>query len=385
MEEILKQNSEPGSYVVYGVYDSVNQPWTVRLHDFWVDRSRVPVQEKSYFFHLLATMLDAGIPIVRSLQILSKKTQNERFQRILNTIAYDVERGQKMSQSMLKFTTVFKESERGVIRSGEAIGQLPKLLFRLSDQSSRLESLSMKIQSALTYPVIVLLALLASLVLMVTWVIPKISVFFTEAKIDLPWLTRAVLAMSAFFSQWFWLLLFGFILAMAGVWFYLQTENGRAAWHLFLLRFFMTGDLVRKRNVAESIEIMSLLLDGGVPIHEAISIASEAVPNIHYQRFLMELKSAVERGETLESKMKEAPFLYSESLTAMIGVGESSGQLTLISQKLAKHYEEEIEYGLTRMTTLLEPLVMLVTGVLVGLFALAVLGPIFSLSSLVTL
>lgn len=373
------------SYIVYGVYDSSAQPFSVRFRDFWVDRSRVPVQEKAYFFHLLATMLDAGIPIVRSLQILSKKTRHERFQRVLNTMAYDVERGQKMSQSMQKFTDVFNDSERGVVRSGETIGQLPKLLFRLSDQSSRLESLAMKIRSAMTYPLVVLLALLASLTLMITWVIPKISVFFTEANVDLPFLTRAILAISSFVSQWFFLLFFGAFLLGLMLWFYVQSEEGRARWHLFLLRFFITGDLIRKRNVAQSIEIMSLLLDGGVAIHEAIAIAAEAAPNIHYRRFLMELKQSVERGESLESKLKEVPFLFPETITAMIAVGETSGQLTLIAQKLARHYEEEIEYSLARMTTLLEPLVMLFTGLLVGLFALAILGPIFSLSSLMSL
>ena len=152
LSTIMKKPSEKETSVVYGVYSSVGQPFSVRMRDFFIDRRRISVKEKSYFFHLLAVMLDAGIPIMRSLKVLSKKTENPRFARILNTLAYDVERGRLVSQSMAKFPDVFKESETGVVRSGEAIGNLSVLLFKLAHQTERTYMLFLKVRGALIYP-----------------------------------------------------------------------------------------------------------------------------------------------------------------------------------------------------------------------------------------
>lgn len=384
MSDLMSRPSEKETSVVYGVYNSSAQPFSVRFQDFFIDRKKVGIAEKSYFFHLLGVMLDAGIPVTRALKVLSKKTDNPRFARIVNTIAYDVERGKLVSQSMAKFPDVFKESEVGVIRSGESIGNLAKLLFKLAEQTQRSNSLFMKVRGALIYPSTVIIALLISGAIVVQVVIPQIDQFFKQAKFEMPFMTQLVLTVGRFMVSFSWLIAVLAIFVGLLTSFYINTESGRRRWDTFLLSAPWINDVIRKVNVARFVQILSLLVEAGVPIHEAIQISSGAMNNRLYQDFLVQLKYQVERGEKIADNLAKAPFLFPETVVAMISVGENSGQLAAISQKLAAHYEEEVEHSLENFTTLLEPLVIVVVGIAVGVLALALLGPIFSLSSLVS-
>jgi type II secretory pathway component PulF len=384
MPDLMSRPSEKETSVVYGVYNSSAQPFMVRLNDFFIDRKKVGIEEKSYFFHLLGVMLDAGIPVTRALKVLSKKTENPRFARIINTISYDVERGKLVSQSMTKFPDVFKESEVGVIRSGESIGNLAQLLFKLAQQTQRSHSLLMKVRGALIYPCTVLIALLISGAIVVRVVIPQIDLFFKQANFEMPFMTELVLNVGRFMVNFSWLLVALAVFASLLASFYVSTDSGRKRWDTFLLSAPWVNDVIRKVSVARFVQILSLLVEAGVPIHEAIQIASGAMNNRLYREFLIQLKYQVERGEKIADNLAKAPFLFPETVVAMISVGEGSGQLATISQKLASHYEDEVEHSLENFTTLLEPLVIVVVGVAVGVLALALLGPIFSLSSLVS-
>lgn len=351
---------------------------------FFIDRKKISIKEKSYFFHLLAVMLDAGIPIMRALKVLSKKTENPRFARIINTLAYDVERGKLMSQSMTKFPDVFKESEVGIVRSGESIGNLGLLLEKLARQTERTHTLYLKVRGAMIYPATVLIALLISGAIVVTVVIPRIEEFFTQANFDLPFLTRVILKGGTFFINFMWLFLILIVFFILLATFYAGTESGRRKIDIWALSFFFVGDTVRKLNISKFIQLLSLLVEAGVPIHEAIRIAGGAVSNTLYKQFLGELRYGVERGEKIADNLAKAPFLFPETVVAMVSVGENSGQLGKISEKLANHYEQEVEHSLENFTTILEPIVIVIVGVAVGVLALALLGPIFSLSTLVS-
>ena len=163
---------------VYGVTDRSSEPFWVRWDDFLIDRSRIPLKEKSYFFHLLSVMLDAGIPMLESLRILSTKSDNKRFQRIISTMAYYVEGGRPFSEALSKFPTVFDDAEIGVVKSGEAIGRLDEMLQKLSDQMERAYNIQLKLKGAMTYPIVVLTVLFLATIVVMTMVIPKLKVFF---------------------------------------------------------------------------------------------------------------------------------------------------------------------------------------------------------------
>jgi len=380
----LEQSAEKETTVVYGVYDSAAQPFMVRMNDLFIDRQKVKIEEKSYFFHLLAVMLDAGIPVMRALKILSKKTSHERFARIINTIAYDVERGKRASQSMTKFPDVFKASEVGVVRSGEAIGNLGSLLFRLAEQTQRSHELFLKVRGALIYPITVLIALFLSGGIVVTVVIPKLDEFFTQSNYEMPLLTVLVLKVGRFFVEFSWLVLVVLVLFGLIMSFYASTQNGRRRVDGWILNIPWLKEVIRKYNVAQFVQLMSLLVDSGVPIHEAIEITGGALGNTLYKDFMRVLKHDIERGNKIASSLAKAPYLFPETVVAMIAVGENTGQLGLISDKLAKHYEKEVQHSLDNFTTVLEPLVIIVVGIAVGILAIALLAPIFSLSTLVS-
>ncbi len=383
MEDLSKQ-SEKETSVVYGVYDSSSQPFMVKMRDFFVDRQKVKISDKSYFFHLLAVMLDAGIPIMRSLKILSKKTENLRFARVINTMAHDVERGKKMSQSMTKFPDIFKEAEIGVIKSGEAIGNLGHLLFKLAEQTERAHALYLKVRGALIYPITVLIALMISGIIVVSIVIPQLQEFFTQANFEMPWITEFVMIAGGLMIKFSWFLIMIAVVFVLLASFYASTENGRRKIDTKLLDTIWIKDVVRKLNVARFVQLLALLVEAGVPIHDAIRISSEAMNNRLYKDFLVTLRRNVERGEKIAENLVQAPFLFPETVTSMISVGENTGQLGLISEKLAVHYEREVEHSLENFTTILEPIVIVIVGLAVGVLALALLGPIFSLSTLVT-
>lgn len=379
----IKRASEKDTSVVYGVYDASSQPFSVRFNDFLIDRQGIGVQEKSYFYHLLGVMLDAGIPIMRCLKVLTKKTENQHFARVINTMAYDIEHGRTLSQSMAKFPEVFKESEIGIVRSGEAIGNLAQLLFRLAYQTERSHSLFLKVRGALVYPSTVLIALFISGGIVVTTVIPRLNDFFAQADFTMPFLTRAVLTGGEFLINFSWLLLIAAVFLILLGSFYVNTERGRYRLDRMLLTAPWVNQVVRKVNVAKFVQLLSLLVEAGVPINEAIRISGGAMNNRLYKDFLVGLRQGVERGEKIASHLEAAPFLFPETVVAMISVGENTGQLALISDKLAVHYEREVEHALDNFTTLLEPLVTVIVGLAVAVLALALLGPIFSLSSLV--
>ncbi len=382
-DSTLQKASEKETTVVYGVYDSTSQPFAVRVNDFFIDRQSVSIEEKSYFFHLLAVMLDAGIPVMKALKILSKKTGHPRFARIINTIAYDVERGKRASQSMTKFPDVFKASEVGIVRSGEAIGNLSGLLFRLADQTQRAHELFLKVRGALIYPVTVLIALFVSGGIVVSVVIPKLDQFFTQSNYELPKLTLFVLAVGRFFVEFTWLLLISIILLGLILSLYANTAAGRRRVDGYLLRVPWLNKVIRKYNLAQFVQLISILLDSGVPIHEAIDITGGALSNALYKDFMHILKHDVERGGKIAESLSKAPYLFPETVVAMIAVGENSGQLGLIADKLAKHYEREVQYALENFTSILEPIVIVIVGLAVGILAVALLAPIFSLSTLV--
>lgn len=382
--KLMQKPSEKETSVVYGVYSSVGQPFSVRMRDFFIDRRKVGIKEKSYFFHLLAVMVDAGIPIMKALKVLSKKTENPRFARIINTLAYDVERGKVMSQSMLKFPDVFKDSEVGIVRSGESIGNLALLLFKLAAQTERTHALYLKVRGAMIYPATVLIALLISGAIVVTVVIPQIETFFTQANFELPLLTEIILKGGTFFIRFMWLIIVLIVFVVLVGTFYAGTENGRRRLDIWALSVALLGETVRKLNVSKFIQLLSLLVEAGVPIHEAVRIAGGSVSNTLYKEFFTELRMGIERGEKIADNLAKAPFLFPETVVAMVSVGENSGQLGKISEKLATHYEQEVEHSLENFTTILEPIVIVIVGVAVGVLALALLGPIFSLSTLVS-
>ena len=372
--------------VIYGVYDSARQPLFTRIDDFLIDHGKVPLEEKTYFFHLLAVMIDAGISLIEALKMLARRTKSERFRRILNTVAFNVIQGKKMSEAMARFPDVFGEMEIGVIKSGEAAGNMEKMLFKLSEEMDKKHSLQIKLLTASIYPIAVLAVLILVSAGMLVWIIPGLTTLLMEGGLtedQFPFATRLLLFLSNIVVSFWWAILVGAIIIYLLLKIYIGSEEGKYKWDLFKLRIPIVGSLVRRVLVLRFVSTLGVLIESGIPIIQALKIIAISLSSELYKLKTWEVIGKVQQGEKISESLADAPFLFPETVVQMIAVAEKSAAIGQISEKVAAHYDREIDNSLKRLTSLFEPILIVLVGVTVALLALAILTPIFQLSELV--
>lgn len=365
---------------VYGVYNEKHQGFFHKINDFLIDHSRISLKEKSYFFHLMAVMIDAGIPMVKTLDVLRKKTENERFRRILNTLKYEVVNGRKLSDSMASFPDVFTESELGVIKAGEAVGNLDQMLLKLSAQVDQMNELSIKLRGAMVYPLTVLVALAISIGILMVFVVPTLTRLFTESGVDLPWTTDLIINTSNFVSNYWGLILLALLVLYGFYRFYVSTESGRLRVDYTLIKLPVLGELIRKVIVMRIVSLIGILIEAGLPVPEVLEIVSRAAGNEVYKLKMSDVNEQVKLGKKISESIQKSTFLFPDTVGAMLEIGESSAALGSISKKVAKQYDREIGHLLKKLTNLMEPAIIVIVGLAVGIVAVSILSPIFSLS-----
>lgn len=365
---------------IYGLTDRSGRSFFQRIKDFLIDKSSISTKEKAYFFELLATLVHAGIPLNKSLKILVSKTENARMRRIIATLSYEIEHGKPFSQALERFSDIFPETQRAVIRSSEAVGNLEQMLSKIAGSLERQNEVAMRLKSALIYPITVVAALFIASAVMMVYVVPRIQEIFSESGISLPITTKILLSSSVFFEKAWWLLLIFIVFGIALFHLYTGSEEGRFYWDFRKLRIPIAGVLLRKICVLRFVDTLGVLVESGLPINKALEFTANAIGNEVYRVKTYEALGKVQEGEKLSASLGEAPFLFPESVTNMIAVGEHAASIGSISQKIGSHFEREIDHTLKNMTTVLGPLLILLVGAAVAFFALSVLSPIFSLT-----
>lgn len=378
LAKVQKEKSSGG--FIYGVTNRTERSLLQRINDFLIDHSKVPAKEKAYFFELLATMIKAGIPLNSALKILVSKTSNPRMRRIIATLSYELEHGRPLSAALARFPDVFEETERGVIKSAEAIGSLENMLLKIAGNLNRRSELFMKFKGALIYPLAVLVALIIGAAAMLIFVVPRIQGIFAESSLQLPLSTRILLNGSVFLTNAWWLLAILIIFAVIAFHVYVNSDEGRFSWDFKKLRIPFIGPILRKIYVLRFTDTFGILIESGLPINIALEFTASAIGNEVYRVKTYEALGHVQEGKKLSEALKDAPFLFPETITNMIAVGERAASIGDISQKIGSHFEREIDYTLKNMATVAGPVFILVIGVSVAFFALAVLSPIFSLT-----
>ncbi len=390
VQALLKNISGKGAKkvdkVIYGIYDNTNASIFTKINDFFIDHTPIKLKEKSYFFHLMAVMIDAGIPMLQTLQVLSRRTQNIHFERIINTLAHATSSGKSLSDSMARFPDVFTESEIGVIRAGEAAGNLNKMLFRLSEQIEKSHSLQVKLITAATYPLVILITLIAIAIGMMIWIVPTLINLLKEGGLpedQFPVATKVLIALSNFFSFYWWAIILVAIIAYSLYHVYRGTQIGKFQTDYLKLRIPVVGSLMRKVIVLRFVSMLGILIEAGLPVLKTLQIIAGSIDNSLYRAKTWDVIKKVQAGEKISDNLMDAPFLFPETVTQMLAIGESSASMGSISQKIGIHYDREIDHSLKRLTSLFEPLMMLFVGIVVALLALAILMPIFDLTRLV--
>ncbi len=380
----MESPQTPIPEIVYGVYDNTRLSVWRQLNDFFIDHSRVSLKEKSYFFYLLSVMVDSGVPLIQSLRIVARRTESERLRRVLFTVAYDVEKGKAFADCLARFPDVFEDFEIGVIRSGEVSGHLDRMLARLATEVEDAYDLQSQLWSAAFYPITVFGVLLLVGFGVMTFLVPKILNFsqdLTGSGHPLPAATQALITAQHIVSGYWWLMALG-VLAVYGTWnFYVKTGTGKLQWDMFVLKLPIIGMLRRKVYVLRIIRLLAILLESGLPILTTLKMVARSVPNEAYRLKLWDAMSQVQQGGKLHAAFQDSPFLFPEEITSMLAIGEQSATISQSAARAATQYEKEIKYMLKKLTTIFEPALIIIAGVFVALMALAVLMPIFDLTS----
>ncbi|OGQ03981.1 MAG: pilus assembly protein PilC [Deltaproteobacteria bacterium RBG_19FT_COMBO_58_16] len=339
----------------------------------------VKTKDLVIFSRQFATMIDAGLPLVQCLEILSSQQDNAEFKRVLIDVKSAVEGGSTFADALRKHPKVFDSLYVNLIAAGEVGGILDTILNRLSGFLEKAEKLKAKVKSAMTYPVAVILIACLVVTGLLIWVVPVFEEMFQSFGQALPAPTQIVVNLSQAL-QHYWYLMLGSIVGI-GVFINraYKTAKGRMAIDSLLLKVPVFGDLIRKTAVARFTRTLGTMLSSGVPILEAMEIVSKTSGNVVIESAIMKARMSLSQGKTLADPLIETK-VFPGMVTQMIAVGESTGALDAMLTKIADFYEDEVDAAVDSLTSLIEPLLMAFLGVVVGGLVIALYLPIFQIA-----
>ena len=342
--------------------------------------SSISEYEQVLFARNLGAMLTAGLPLARALSVIERQTSNPKMSALVSEIASDVRRGDPLHAVLMKHPDTFSRLFIAMVRVGEEGGSLPASLSVTSDQMERMYELKKKIRGALIYPSIVVCSMIGIGVLMMIKVVPTLTQTFTEMKVELPISTQVVIAISDFLVQYTFVSFFALIGIVASVYAAVRTQRGRRVSDFLFLHTPLIGNLVREVNAARTARTLASLISSGVDVLTALDITGEVVQNAYFQDVIRAAARAVRAGEPLSASFTSRTDLYPAFVGEMMAVGEETGQTKDMLDRLALFYEEEVDRKTKDMSTVIEPFLMIFIGVIVGLFAVSMITPIYSLS-----
>lgn len=346
-------------------------------------RKSVSAEESTIFTRQMATMIAAGIPMVQAFSVIIESTPNGPFPDMVRNIKIDVESGTSFSKALAKFPHVFDDLFCSLVEAGEQSGTLDVMLARIANYKEKTESLKRKIKKAMYYPVIVLLIALVVTVVLLVKVVPTFKQMFAGFGAELPAFTLLILKISDIVQNYI-----GYVILGIGLMIYFirrAYQNNDAFRNLvqrLLLRMPVFGDLIQKSAVARFARTLATTTAAGVPVGDALDAVAKATGNIIYERAVMQIKENLMSGEQLRPSIKKTK-LFPPMVEQMVGIGEESGALEDMLSKVASIYEEQVDLSIDALSTLLEPMILVILGVVVGGLVVAMYLPIFKLGSVV--
>jgi len=337
-------------------------------------------RDLAIFFRQLATLIEAKVAIVSSLQAIGEQMDNKFLKLIILEIIEDVEDGMPLSESLAKNPSVFSPLTISMIRAGEVSGNLQRSIMFIADNTEKNAELNSKLKGAMLYPAFVLIAALAIGFGVFTFVMPKLTGVFTDLGIQVPWYTAVLMAVGAFMSVYWWLVLILILGFFGGLYYYYKTETGRREFHHIILKLPVMGTLFRYIYISRFAENLSVLLAGGIPVVRALVIVSEVVDNVVYESVILRAADEVKTGGSMSgvfAQSKEFPPIVSR----MIKIGEDSGKIDEVLRNVADFYGRETDRITRNFTSLIEPVMIVGLGIGVALLVFAILVPIYTMSS----
>jgi len=341
----------------------------------------VSLKDRIVFASNLSSMISAGLTLSRSLEILEKQTTHVYFKTVIRDILHKVNSGESFSRSLETFPKVFPPVFSAMVSTGEESGNLPKTLMIIKDQMSKTYELRRKITGAMIYPAVIIVAIVVIAFLMMTFMVPQLSATFKDLNVQLPLSTRLVIGISDFLANNLILSLISIALVifLTGAW--IRTKNGHKVIDKLVIRLPVFGALIKEYNSAVIMRTISSLITAGVSLTESMLITGRVVQNTLYQPVVVGAVSEIEKGVLLSAVLGSYPKLFPVLAIELSEVGEETGDLPRLLSEGAAFYEEEIDQATKNLSTIIEPLLMIVIGVAVGFFVVSMIGPMYSLSS----
>ena len=344
---------------------------------------RITQQDITVFTRQLATMMKAGLPLMQAFEIVARGHSNPSMTQLLMSIRSDVEQGSSMGKAFAKHPKYFDRFYCNLVAAGEAGGVLEHLLDKLALYKEKTQAIKKKVKSALTYPIAVIVVAIALVLVMMMFVLPSFGKIYEGMGAELPWLTQQMMNLSDFFVQYGWAI----ILALVGgvVAFVKIHERSPAvqkrvdAW---LLKMPIFGNIVRKATIARWARTTASLFAAGVPLVEALDSVAGAAGNILYEEATREIRSKVNQGMSLTSGMQSTE-LFPNMVLQMASIGEESGSLDDMLNKAAEFYEDEVDNAVAQLSSLMEPIIMVVLGSIIGVILVAMYLPLFSMGDVI--
>lgn len=361
-----------------------------KINLWLVDHSGLKVKERVTMFRLMATMINAGLSLVKTLQILEDQTKNMKVKRVCSHLRHTVEMGRNLSEGMKKYPDVFEDSQIGMLKSGEASGNLNKVLLQVADQMEASAKIKGKIKGAMMYPIAIVVVLFVVVGAVTVLVIPKLQDMFLSGGKELPKSTQMLIKLSDFLTgntlflpNWALCIVGAFIFfILLGQW--KKTKSGKYYWDQFVFAVPIFGNLARKVALARFCRSISTLLKSGISITKTLDITSEVVGSEVYRRRIALISEDVSQGISIAENIKGQERMWPIMLVSMISVGEQTAQLDNVSIKLAEFYEEEVDNIVKNLSSLMEPIIILVIGGVVGFLVAAIMSPIMNMSEAAT-
>ena len=339
---------------------------------------KVGTKDIAIFFRQFSVMIDAGLPLVQCLEILGANQENPAFQKCLGGIRQTVEGGATLSNAMRQYPKIFDDLTVNMIEAGETGGILDTILVRISTYVEKAVKLKSAVKSALIYPVSVISIAVLIVGALLKFVVPIFANLFVGLGVDLPAPTRFVMGLSRFVGNFWWVMFLGIGVLVFGVKQMRKDPRGRYLWDKMMLNLPIFGMVLRKIAVARFTRTLGTLITSGVPILEALSITARTSGNAVLEEALFKVRKAIEEGRTIVDPLKESG-VFPNMVTQMIGVGEATGAMDAMLQKIADFYEDEVDSATKDMLTLLEPVMIAFLGVAVGGIVISLYMPLFAM------
>lgn len=341
-------------------------------------RKKVSLKDKIIFTRQLSVMIKAGLSLVKALQALQKQSENAYFKDVVGIMINQVKGGQTLSKAMSRTPKIFPEVYVAVVKAGEQTGQLAEVLLNLAEQQEKEADLISKVKGAMIYPGVILVTMVGVGFLIVFFVLPSLTAIFADSGQKLPFLTRMLLGTSDFIRQYLLILLpilVGLFYLMRR-WF--ATKSGQGFYDHLKVSVPVFGGLTKKLYMARFSRTLAMLTKASLPIIQSIQIVEKTINNVHYKGAFMRIEQAVESGKSLSMALDKEP-LFPPMVSQLTSLGEESGNLESVLLEIAEFYDKEVDTISRNLSTLLEPLLLIIMGIGVGFVVAAVLGPIYGL------